>query len=382
VASSAPSAVINIAAVSGGGQINTANDLDTDATTINPAASTTSADLTITKSHSGNFTPGQTGARYTLTVRNIGGASTSGTVTVTDTLPTGLTATALSGSGWTCVLSTRTCTRSTALAAAASYPSITLTVNVASNAPSAVTNVARVTGGGQTNTSNDTASDPTAIVYPLVSSYSFEEGVGTTTADAAGNNPGLLVSGLAWTTTGKIGKALSFDGVNDHVDLGNGPTLQITGSLSISAWIFQTGVGSLNSDAAIVSKKEMDAKRIGFQLDTSKDQGPRGLAFRLGTGRRFGSTTIQMNRWYHVVGVYDAAARTIHVYVNGVLDDSTKGYVAPSGSQLNSSLNAYIGKRASTNGYEFKGTIDEVRIYNRAITPSEITALFNAGNTQ
>jgi uncharacterized repeat protein (TIGR01451 family) len=62
----------------------------------------TAPDLTIAKTHSGNFSRGQTGATYTITVTNGGNGTTSGQVTVTDTLPTGLTATGLSGSGWTC----------------------------------------------------------------------------------------------------------------------------------------------------------------------------------------------------------------------------------------------------------------------------------------
>src|SRR5262249_36966763 len=101
---------------------------------------------------------------YTLKTNNIGTGSTSGTVTVTDTLPTGLSATAITGSGWTCTLATLTCTRSDALAAGANYPDITLTVNVAGNAPSSVTNSATVSGGRETNTSNDSASYVTGIV--------------------------------------------------------------------------------------------------------------------------------------------------------------------------------------------------------------------------
>src|SRR6266404_4095156 len=124
---------------------------------------TPTSDLTITKSHSGNFVQGQTGATYTITVTNSGGTATSGTVTVTDTLPASLTPTAISGTGWTCTLATLTCTRGDTLAAAASYSAITLTVNVASNAPSSVTNTATVSGGGETNTSNDTANDNTVI---------------------------------------------------------------------------------------------------------------------------------------------------------------------------------------------------------------------------
>jgi len=121
-------------------------------------------DLTITKTHAGNFIRGQTGAQYTITVTNSSIiAATSGTVTVVDTLPAGLTATSISGPGWTCTLSTLTCTRSDALAASSSYPAITLVVNVAADAPALVTNVATVSGGGEANTANDTASDVTTI---------------------------------------------------------------------------------------------------------------------------------------------------------------------------------------------------------------------------
>ena len=82
-------------------------------------------------------------------------------MTVTDTLPAGLTATAISGTGWSCVLGTLTCTRSDVLAANASYPNITLTVNVANNAPANVINSVTVTGGGDPTPSTD--DDPTVI---------------------------------------------------------------------------------------------------------------------------------------------------------------------------------------------------------------------------
>ena len=75
----------------------------------------------------------------------------------------GLTATAMSGAGWNCILGSLTCTRSNALAGNTSYPSITLTVNVSANAPGFLTNVATVSGGGDGNTTDNTASDVTII---------------------------------------------------------------------------------------------------------------------------------------------------------------------------------------------------------------------------
>ena len=158
VANNAASSVTNSVAVSGGGETNTSNNTATDPTTI-----TQLPDMTIAKTHTGNFTQGQTGATYTITATNSGFAATSGTVTVTDTLPAGLTATAISGTGWTCVLATLTCTRGNALAAGSSYPVITVTANVANNAPASVTNSVAVSGGGESNTANNSANDPTTI---------------------------------------------------------------------------------------------------------------------------------------------------------------------------------------------------------------------------
>ncbi|HEX5433396.1 MAG TPA: hypothetical protein VFY05_04110, partial [Candidatus Angelobacter sp.] len=92
---------------------------------------------------------------------------TSGTVTVVDFLPAGLTPAAMSGTGWGCIVSTVTCTRTDALAGGQSYPPITLTANVTVG-PTTVTNAAQVSGGGETVTSDDQASDLTNIVNPGV----------------------------------------------------------------------------------------------------------------------------------------------------------------------------------------------------------------------
>ena len=109
------------------------------------------------------FFLGQAGATYTIVVSNAGPGVTSGTVTVVDTLPSGLTATAMAGVGWTCTVATVTCTRADTLVAGASYPPITLTVNVATNAPGNVVNVVTVSGGGDATPGNSSASDSTVI---------------------------------------------------------------------------------------------------------------------------------------------------------------------------------------------------------------------------
>lgn len=123
------------------------------------------ADLTITKTHLGNFLQGQSGATYTLTVTNSGSGASSGLVTVTDSLPSGLTATNITGGGWTCTLATPplTCTRNDGLGAGSSYPPITLTVDVAPTTVGTVMNVATVSGGFEANTANDSTTDVTTV---------------------------------------------------------------------------------------------------------------------------------------------------------------------------------------------------------------------------
>jgi CSLREA domain-containing protein/uncharacterized repeat protein (TIGR01451 family) len=160
VAGNAGASLTNTVAVSGGGEVVTANDTASDATTVIQVA-----DLTIAKSHSGTWTQGQTGVTYALTVTNVGPGPTDATVTVTDTMPAGLTPTAADGTGWTCSVAgqTVTCTRSDALAPTASYAPILVTADVAPTAPPNVTNTASVAGGGEIDLANDTASDPASV---------------------------------------------------------------------------------------------------------------------------------------------------------------------------------------------------------------------------
>jgi len=173
VSSVSPPSLSNSAGVSGGGELDTTNDSASDTVTINPWP-----DLSILKSHNGNFAQGQTGVTYNLTVVNNGAAPTVGTVTATDLLPAGLTATAISGSGWNCTLGTLSCTRNDPLTFF--YPAITVTANVANNAPTSVTNTATVSGGGEIDTTDNTASDPTTILPPV--SISLIQGSSTVKA--------------------------------------------------------------------------------------------------------------------------------------------------------------------------------------------------------
>jgi uncharacterized repeat protein (TIGR01451 family) len=166
---------VNVTASTTGNLVNTTGAVSsTNGGTGNTATATLTvqpADLTITKVANGTFTRGQTGATYTITVNNIGIGPTTGTVTVVDTLPAvvnTIVPTALTGTGWTCTLGTLTCTRSDVLAPGASYPAITLTVNIPVNIRNTFTNTVTVSGGGETNTTNDTGTSTVTLGPPIV----------------------------------------------------------------------------------------------------------------------------------------------------------------------------------------------------------------------
>jgi hypothetical protein len=119
------------------------------------------ASLSITKTHAGHVTQGQQGLAYTVNVSNAANASsTTGTVTVTESVPSGLSLVSMSGSVWSCNMSTSSCQRSDPLNPGSNYSPITVTVNVAANATSPQLNQVTVSGGGSASA---TASDSTII---------------------------------------------------------------------------------------------------------------------------------------------------------------------------------------------------------------------------
>jgi uncharacterized repeat protein (TIGR01451 family) len=129
------------------------------------SAALCSPDMTVSKSHIGNFTRGSN-AIWTITASNVSPyGSTSGLVTVNDTLPVGITPISWSPLSWACSISGQTisCARSDVLAALASYPSITLNALVSQSAPATLTNTAVVGGGGEANLLNDTATDTASV---------------------------------------------------------------------------------------------------------------------------------------------------------------------------------------------------------------------------
>ncbi len=193
VQAGATSPQVNNVAVSGGGSSAASAS---DSTTILGAPA-----LVITKVHSGSFTRGQQGATYSVTVQNTpGAAATSGTVTVTDTPPSGLALVSMAGTGWACA--SNSCTRSDALAGGASYPSILVTVNVSGSATSPQNNQVSVSGGGSATANANDSTTILAASQPALSilkshSGSFSQGQqnATYTVTVSNNNAAATSSG-------------------------------------------------------------------------------------------------------------------------------------------------------------------------------------------
>ncbi len=179
---------IDVTVPAAGSYVNTipAGGLTTTNGGISPAVATSTLainapDLQITKTHSGNFTVGMNGS-YTLTVNNtLGNAATSGTITVIDTLPAGLTyvATGSGGTGWICVVAGQvvTCTSANVInPGAASANPITINVAVSSTAVPGVSNTASVSGGGEpgVNASNNSVADSTIVSNAPVNTFTTD----------------------------------------------------------------------------------------------------------------------------------------------------------------------------------------------------------------
>lgn len=191
-------------------------------------------DLRISKSHSGSFIAGRPGV-YAIVPSNAGFVATTGTVTVVDTLPAGLTFASFTGAGWACAAAAQivTCTSGAAIAAGAAGSTISLTVTVAVGAAPGVTNIAAVAGGAEPagNADDNRVTDPTAVllagvavtpdgvVVPRLPSnaVSYTQTYAITNSGSAGDVLTLVVTG----TPGTIVAIVSVNGVA-------GPTTTIT----------------------------------------------------------------------------------------------------------------------------------------------------------
>ena len=259
--------------------------------------------------------------------------------------------------------------RTTTFVSATQLHAAIAATDIAAEGTAAVTVFNPAPGGGTSGNSAFNVNNP-----GLTGAYGMNEGTGSTIADTSGNGNTGQIQGAAWTTAGKYGNALSFNGSGSYVDLGNPPSMQTIGSMTWSAWVYITG--NPPKDAQIVARSNGTA---GWALETSSDTGARTFAIAMasndnGQTHRYSKTKPTSNTWYYVAGVYNAASRSLDIYVNGVLDDGTLNGKVPKSQSL-VSVNTTIGK--SGGGEYFNGVIDEMRIYTTAISQSEIQSDMN-----
>lgn len=202
----------------------------------------------------------------------------------------------------------------------------------------------------------------------LVAAFGFNESNGAPVTDSSGNGHTGMITGAVRTSQGKFGGALSFNGVSDVVTVANSALLNFPSGMTLEAWVYPTA--NQNSWRAILHK-EKDAY---YLHGSSPDGAMRPAGGAIFDGREQYSATnspIPTNTWTHLATTYDGTA--IKLYVNGVAvaTRSLAGATEANGKPLRIGGNSYSDQF-------FKGIIDEVRIYGRSLSQSEIQADMNA----
>ncbi len=198
----------------------------------------------------------------------------------------------------------------------------------------------------------------------LVGWWRLDDGTGTVALDSSGNgNDGQIQGNPAWVA-GILGGALQMDGAGDYINCGNGPTLDIRDQITLSFWIKTDG---FTTDWSAIISKGDGSWRMSRSATT-------GNALHMGFGGTTtagntymdGAITVTDGEWHHGAGVYDGAEAQI--YVDGVLDVTQ----AATGQLASATYDVLIGENAQQTGRYLNATLDDVRIYNRALTLEEI----------
>jgi glucose/arabinose dehydrogenase len=238
------------------------------------------------------------------------------------------------------------------------------------NGTRALTAVARDSAG---NTTTSAALSVTVSNWTppsgLVAAYTFEAGSGTTVADVSANGrTGTIGGGASWSTSGKFGNALSFNGSSGLVSIADAASLDFTSTLTIEAWVRPTS----RSNWDTVVAKGYGGSGRAYALYAGDNNGRPAAAVRINSSERStaGSPALPLHTWSHVAMTYGGGR--LRVYVNGVQvgSSSVTGTIRTSSDPLT------IGGSTAW-GRWFAGSIDEVRIYNRALTQSQIQAGMN-----
>ncbi len=220
------------------------------------------------------------------------------------------------------------------------------------------------------NTTTSSAISVTVFNNNLVAAFGFNENTGTTAADNSGNNNnGTLTNGPVWSASGKFGAAISFDGTDDLVNINDANSLDLTNGMTIEAWINPT---NLTGFKTLISK-ENGTSNLAYALSANNgasnvnNQRPVGR-IRIGTSTKTvtGASKLTLNTWAHIASTYDGT--TLRLFVNGV----QVGSLATTGNIIATTDLLRIGGSPALGVQYFAGLIDEVRIYNRALTATEI----------
>ncbi len=225
---------------------------------------------------------------------------------------------------------------------------------------------------GSTSALTDYQVNVTPYIYNetgLVGSWHFNEANATAPAyDSSGQgNTGTLWGRANRTTDGKFGNAMKFDGTDDYVEVSNSGPISPTEAITVEYWVYpQLFTGS----------KYQEAVRKSSDYLTGIDPSNR-LFFTVNNfaGGQAVYTVPALYQWYHVVGTYDRVNQKL--YVNGILRDSS-AYTAA----IQQSVTTLRVGTNPDNTENFNGTIDEVRIYNRTLSASEIQQHYQAGKAR
>jgi chitodextrinase len=191
-----------------------------------------------------------------------------------------------------------------------------------------------------------------------VAAYGFNEGFGTIVTDASGNGNTGTIGTATWTTSGKYGNALSFNGTSARVTVNDSNSLDLTTGMTLEAWLFPTAVGGWRD---VIYKGTDDI----YYLMGSSDNSTPAIGGTFSPIALRGTSSLPLNAWTHLAGTYDGT--TMRLYVNGVQVSSR----AQTGPIQTSTAVLTMGGDALYGQY-FAGRIDEVRIYNRALSAAEI----------
>jgi hypothetical protein len=207
----------------------------------------------------------------------------------------------------------------------------------------------------------------------LVAAYSFNAGSGTTVADASGNGNNGTLANTTWTTSGRFGAAAVFNGTSSMMTVPDANALDLTTGMTLEAWVYPTVQPS--NWRAIITKER--PSNVVYYLHAGSDSSNRpatGVVVGSTEQTLYGGTRLAANTWVHLTATYDGVNQRL--YVNGVQVSSR----AQTGPILTSTGALRVGGN-SVFGEFFNGRIDEVRIYNRALTQAEIASDMNVGVT-